>query len=301
MTSAEQPDGLVRTGNFPASGPVELDVSITVGRVEILLAETEETTVELRQEQTSQAPWADGVTAVLSWVNERFGDQFDTDVLGSPAEAIRQSRIEQVGEQVIVRGPKALPLRKVPLHVVVHAPRGSHVGIRTGGGDVTVTGAAGRANIATGTGEVSLGETKASASIRTGSGDIQLGPTTHGLQIRSGSGAVRLAATAGSATVVTGTGDIWFGSVAGDVLARSGSGDLTVAEAKSGSLEFNTGSGEIRFGVGSGVTAEVDVSTGSGRVSSELPVLDTPPDEVAAVRARLRTGSGDAVVTRAGA
>ncbi|QFU92330.1 DUF4097 family beta strand repeat-containing protein [Amycolatopsis sp. YIM 10] len=314
MTTSDQPDDhLVRTANFPSTGPIELDVSITVGRVEIVLAdsngsnententENAETTVELRHEPNAQAPWADGVNAVLSWVTERFGDQFDTDVLGSPAEAVRQSRIEQVGDQVIVRGPKALPLRKVPLTVTVHAPRGSHLGIRAGAADVTVTGTAGRASISTGSGDVSLGETKAAANVRTGSGEVQLGPSTYGLQVRSGSGAVRLAAPTGSATVVTGTGDIWLGAVTGDVMVRSGSGDLTVAEAKSGSMELNTGSGEIRFGVASGITAEVDVSTVSGRVSSELPVRESPPEEAAAVRARMRTGSGDAVVTSAGA
>ncbi|MBN6037897.1 DUF4097 family beta strand repeat-containing protein [Amycolatopsis sp. 195334CR] len=303
-TTGQPDDHLVRTGNFPATGPIELDVSITVGRVQVLLAESDgeaETTVELRHEPAAQAPWADGVNAVLSWVTERFGDQFDTDVLGSPAEAVRQSRIEQVGDQIIVRGPKALPLRKVPLNVTVHAPRGSHLGIRAGAADVTVTGTAGRASISTGSGDVSLGETKAAANVRTGSGEVQLGPSTYGLQVRSGSGSVRLAAPTGSATVVTGTGDIWLGAVSGDVMARSGSGDLTVAEAKSGSMELNTGSGEIRFGVASGVTAEVDVSTVSGRVSSELPVRETPPEEAAAVRARMRTGSGDAVVTSAGA
>ncbi|SFQ06079.1 Putative adhesin [Amycolatopsis arida] len=316
--STERPDELVRTQTFPTDGPVELDVDITIGRVDIRLdtphgtagengaagagtgeAGTGEASVEVRHDPTAQQPWAEGVAQLLGWVGERFGPQLGTDLRGSPAEAVRQVRIEKLGNRLVVRGPKALALRNVPLAITVHAPAGSRLDLRTGAGDVAVAGTAGRADVATVSGEVSLDRVDGSTTVRTGSGAIRLGTALAGLQVRTGSGDVEASSVADSATLATGTGDVWLGVTAGRVLVRSGRGDLSVAEAASGELELITGSGDVRVGIRSGVAAEVRLSSASGRVASELDVADSPPDGEVALRVRARTGSGTALVTKA--
>ncbi|SEP16801.1 DUF4097 family beta strand repeat-containing protein [Amycolatopsis saalfeldensis] len=291
--------GTARTQEFDADGPLELDVGVTIGRVELVLDRESGASVELRHDAGEQPPWVSGVSNLLSWVGERFGDQLGVDPSGSAADAVQQSRIEKTGNRLVVRAPKAWQLRNVPLSVKVHAPSGSHVEVRAGAADVTVTGSAGRADILTGSGEVVLERADGSAIVRTGTGGVKLGPTLAGLQLRTGSGSVEASSVAGSATLATGTGDVWLGAVAGEVMARTGSGDLSVAEAASGSLELITGSGEVRVGIRGGVAAEVELASAAGRVSSELEVSDVPPEAGVALRVRARTGTGNAVVTRA--
>ncbi|WP_318306521.1 DUF4097 family beta strand repeat-containing protein [Amycolatopsis solani] len=292
-------DELVRVDDFETEVPLELDVSVTIGRVEVVLEGTSGARVELRHDQGEQQPWVAGVNNLLSWVGERFGDQLGVDPAASPAEAVRQSRIEKLGNRLVVQAPKAWQLRNVALAVKVHAPVGSHVEVRAGAADVTVTGSAGRVDLLTGSGEIKLDRADGSATIRTGSGAITLGPTLAGLQVRSGSGSVEASSLAGSATLATGTGNVWLGAVSGEVMARTGSGDLSVADAASGSLDLITGSGEVRIGIRGGTAAEIDLTSSGGRVSSELDVLEAAPEGDVKLRVRARTGSGNAVVTRA--
>jgi hypothetical protein len=298
FVSGDEP---ARTETFDADGPLDLDISLTLGRVDVRLVDPTAGTgavVEVRHDTASQAPWAEGMATVLNWVTERFGE-FGTELRGSPAQAVRECRVEKTGNRLVVAASKALPLRNIPLAVTVTAPAGSQLKIRAGSADVKTTGAAGRADVATGSGDVALERADGAVTVRTGSGAITLGPTLAGLQVRSGSGDVEASSVAGSATLATGTGAIWLGVVAGEVLARSGSGDMSVAEAASGSLELITGSGEVRVGIRSGIAAEVELSSGAGKVSSELDLATTPPEGDVPLRIRARTGSGDAVVTTA--
>jgi hypothetical protein len=301
MSDEEQAsrDELVRIDEFETDVPLELDVSVTIGRVEVVLDGDSGARVELRHDQGEQQPWVAGVNSLLSWVGERFGDQLGVDPAASPAEAVRQSRIEKLGNRLVVQSPKAWQLRNVALAVKVHAPAGSHVEVRAGAADVTVTGSAGRVDLLTGSGEVKLDRADGSATIRTGSGAVKLGPTLGGLQLRSGSGHVEASSIAGSATLATGTGDVWLGAVSGEVMARTGSGDLSVADAGSGTLDLITGSGEVRIGIRGGTAAELDLTSSAGRVSSELDVADTAPEGGVKLKVRARTGTGNAVVTRA--
>jgi hypothetical protein len=55
----------------------------------------------------------------------------------------------------------------------------------------------------------------------------------------------------------------------------------------------------LRVGIHPGVMAELDVSSGSGRARSDLPVGGPPAEGATALRVRARTGSGDALVTAA--
>ncbi|MBE1578751.1 DUF4097 domain-containing protein [Amycolatopsis roodepoortensis] len=300
MTEENTPAGeeTVRVEDFEAEGPIEIDVSVGIGRVTIELTGESGVHAEVRRDGGEQQPWVDGMTSLLSWVGERFGDQLGGSPVGSAGDAVAQTRIEKVGNRLVVQAPKAWQLKNVPLAVTVRAPAGSHLEVRAGAADVTVTGSAGRADLLTGAGKIGLERADGSAIVRTGTGDIKLGPTLSGLQLRTGSGSVEAASVSGSATLATGTGDVWLGEVAGEVLARTGSGSLSVADAASGTLELTTGSGEVRVGIRGGVQAEIDLSSTTGSVSSELEVAETAPAEVS-LKVRARTGTGDAVVTSA--
>lgn len=302
--SEEPAEAPVRSQNFPTDGPVELDLAITAGRIEIELTDSDPATstavhAEIRHDPEAGSQWSQGMSSMLNWVNDQFGDQLGADLRGSPASAVGETTLEMVGNRLVVRTPKPLPLRHIPLAVTVRAPTGSHLKVKTGSASVTVTGTANRVDVATGSGKVNLEDTQGAVTVRTGGGGITLGYTPGTLQVRTGGGEVRVISLAGSASIGTGHSNVWVGSMDGDLLARSGSGDLTVADAGAGSVELITGSGQVRVGVRAGALAEIDVSSGSGSALSELDVSDTPPDGDVALRIRARTGSGRAVVTHA--
>jgi hypothetical protein len=286
-------DDVVRTQNFDAAGPLDIDVAIGAGRVVIVLGEQPGATVEVRYDANATNPWMQGLSSVLNWFGGQFGDGLDE----AREAVVSEARIELVDRRLIVHGPKRH--RMVPLVVTVRAPAGSNLEIAAGSADMTVTGPAGKVKLHTGTGSVTMDRADGNAEINSGSGTLRLGPMLGGLRARSGSGEIEVSSVGGSSTLITGSGDVWLGAVQSDVRVRTGSGDLTVADAAVGSVELITGSGDIRVGVRGGTAAMVDLKSGSGQARSELDVSDTPPAQAPLLQLRGRTGSGNAVVTSA--
>lgn len=294
-TEAPREEPAVRLESFDVDGTVDIDVAIDTGRVAVRLVDEPGAHVELRHDPSTASPWLAGVTGLLRW----FAGQLGEDPEGIPAKAIAQARVELVGRRLLVRMPKELPLRGVPIALTVRAPDGSHVQVRSGSADVRVTGTAAVLDVRTGTGEVSVDRADGKAVVKTGSGAVRLGPMLAGLDARTGSGDVEVSSIGGRTSLVTGSGDVWLGAVQSDVTARTGSGDLTIADAASGRIDLTTGSGDVRIGVRAGTAAQVDLISGSGRARSELDVSQQAPAGEASLFVRGRTGSGDALVTAA--
>ncbi|GAB3275202.1 DUF4097 family beta strand repeat-containing protein [Parasphingorhabdus pacifica] len=313
--AGEQPGGepheIVRHQDFDTDDPIELDISNSAGSVTIELTDAATTHVEIRHDpEAAGFDWRGGLNGLLSWVSEQFGEagirtgvpnrESDPRNPAEPiSEAVRQTRVDLTGNRLVVRPPTTSPLRTVPLAIKVHAPQGSHIGIRASSAPVAVAGRAGRVEIQSGTGPVSVAHATGNTSVRTGSGPLRLGTMSGEFQARSGRGDIEIATLEQPASVVTGSGNVWLGAVSGDVLVRSGSGDITVADAVEGQTELITGSGQLRVSLHGGVAAEVDLNSSTGTVDSDLDVSEEPPEEGAALRVFGRTGSGDAVLTGA--
>lgn len=291
-------ENVVRTQTFDVNGPVELDLDITAGTVEVHLDrgagrskdgdggeddDPADTTVavEVRSAPFTSPAWAQSAAGVLSWVGEMFGGQVGGPFSNTPADAVREVRLEQVGERIVVRGPKTPPPVSAALTVTVHAPAGSHLRARTRLASVVVRGMCGRADISTGPGNVTLDRVVDSTTVRTSSGEVDI------------------ATSNGPVTVNGGSGDVRFGEVTAAVWVRTAGGEIVIDDAAAGSVEAFSGSGDIRIGIRKGVTAEIDLSSGGGSVHSTLDVSDTPPEESAALTVRARSGAGDVLVTGA--
>jgi hypothetical protein len=288
---------VVRQQSFETTGPVELDLGVSSGRIEVRLVDEPGVHVEVRHDTSrGNNPLMQSVNSLINWVSGQFGEQA-ADM--SPAEAVRQTRIDLVGTRLVVRTPKTLPLRAVSIAVSVRAPADSSVVASSGSAEISVTGPATRLDLQTGSGQISADRASGTADVRTGSGAVRLGPMLAGLKARTGTGDVEVTSIGGPTSLFTGSGDVWLGAVAGDVMARTGSGDLTVADASLGQIELQTGSGSIRIGVRAGSAAEVDLSSGTGEARSELPLSDNRPESAPTLRIRGRTASGSAVVSPA--
>ncbi len=296
-------DGAVRRESWPAHGAAELELSVDVGRIDVRLAgDATEVTVEVRADPHAPGNWAvQGVGSLMSWLSNATGGAAGGDLEQLAGRAVQAATItwSEPARRLVVRSSEEMPLRLVPLVVTVTAPERSRVAARTGAGDVTVTGCAGWAAVRTGSGVATLGQVDGDADVTTGSGRIVLGAVSGRSRVRTGSGSISLAGAGGATDIKAGSGDVEIGAVSGDLGVRTGSGDLRISDARAGSYELTTGSGELRVAVHPGVTARLDLSSGSGTARSELDVATSAPSGAAAVQVRGRTGSGDVLVTRA--
>ncbi|WP_344411872.1 DUF4097 family beta strand repeat-containing protein [Pseudonocardia ailaonensis] len=301
MTEPE--NELVRQESWPCTEPAELEVAIDVGRVRVELAEsTDEVWVEVRHEPGADSPWEQGLTGLLNWLGTATGGQAGA---GAPADAgaaaVKAAEISwsEGARRLVVRSTEQLPLRVVPLVVTVRAPARSRLAVRTGAGDVTVTGRAAWAAVRTGSGEARVDEVDGAVEVTTGSGNVELGLVGGDASLKTGSGSLSVSSLSGSTTVKAGSGDVTVGEVRGNLTVKTGSGDLTVSDAVAGTFDLTTGSGRIRVGVHTGVGAELDLTSGSGSARSDLDVGGVAPAESPALRIQGKTGSGDIRITRA--
>jgi hypothetical protein len=295
----EDVEDVVRRQSFEHEGAAELDLATGPGRIEVRLVDEPGVHVEVRHDPAGGGPFAMGMTNLMSWINTQFGQGGEEEPVSTAAEAVRQTRVDFSGGRLVVRTPKEMQLRNVAVAISVQAPLGSHVTAKSGSGDLTVSGAAGRLELTTGSGRVSSDQASGNARVDTGSGVVRLGPMASGVRAKTGSGDVEITSVGGVSTVVTGSGDVWLGAVSSDVLARTGSGNVTIASASGGQIELHTGSGAIQVGIREGNRAEVDLSSGSGEARSDLDLASSPPESSPTLRIRGRTGSGSALVTHA--
>lgn len=292
---------LSRVETFDAPGPVEIDVAIAAGRVDIELGDEPGIQVEIKHDPALGDQWGSWIAPMLNWANEQFGSRQPSSI----AEMIRQTRVDFSGRRLVVRTPKAMAAQNVPLLVSIRAPRNSHVDAKSGSAPITVHGTAGRVRAANGMGDITVQHACGAVSVSSGMAAVHLGTMESEVRAKTGTGDLEVSSvgTNGSSgpgsALRSGSGNVWLGEVQGDITVSTGSGDIQVADAVKGRIELFTGSGDLRVGVRQGVSAAVNLLAHWGQAHSELPISDTPPSTEPAVSIRGRTGSGSAVVNRA--
>lgn len=139
----------------------------------------------------------------------------------------------------------------------VRIPSGVLVRAETGNGDVSINGA-GSEVVAT-----------------TGNGRVLVSETTGRVRATTGNGRVTVEGARGPVEATTGNGDVRVATSSGPVNARSGNGDIEVSMARidrAAAMNFSTGSGSITLAVPDDFGADMDASSGNGRVSTDIPV-----------------------------
>ncbi len=263
---------------FPLSGPVNLNIRIAHGSV-VVEPEDDVTEARVHIEADKHA-----------------------------AELLEQTVVEMRGGTIVVVAPRQggifdLPLfgswragRGLQVHVVV--PSGTAVKISTFTAPIRILGRVGDADLAFGSGEAAARHVDGELRLRFGSGTAKMVRVSGSVQLRSGSGDAQFGEIGGDLVAGCGSGNLQARVTHGSVRSRCGSGNARLGEVH-GDVDVASGSGGLEVGLPEGVTARLDVHTGSGQVRSELPIEDAPKSEGSAIRLRARTGSGDVRLFRA--
>jgi hypothetical protein len=264
--------------SFPVPGPISLQVRIGHGSV----------TVEP----------ADDLTEATVHI----------DADKKAAELLAGTVVEMRGSLLVVNGPRQGGIFDFSmfggfrsgqaLDVHVRVPTGTPVKIATFTAPIRILGRVGDADLAFGSAEAGVREVDGDLRLRFGSGNAKVARVTGSVELRSGSGNAQLGEVDGDLNCGCGSGDLRVRVAHGAVRSRCGSGSATLGQVH-GDVDVVSGSGRLEVGFPIGVTAKLDVHTGSGQVRSDLPIEDEPKSATGSITVRARTGSGDVRLFRA--
>jgi hypothetical protein len=256
---------------FPLTGPIELQARITHGSIDV---DERDELHEARVVITPRIPESSALErlsvalegSVLAVRGQRQGGVFDLPLFGRRSQDTVDVRVE--------------------------VPSGTPVRIATFTATVAVHGRSGSADIAFGTGAAELDRVDGDLRARFGSGTVAASAVSGTVELRSGNGEARLGEVGGAISSGCGNGTLEVTLAHGPVRARAGSGHARV-DAALGDVDLVSGSGDLQVGLPKGVSAQIDVTTGTGRFESDLPV-ETEHRHTGGrpVSLRLKTGSG---------
>jgi hypothetical protein len=196
-------------------------------------------------------------------------DGDSTVLLDGPPELVNAMQVEMTGDRLVISEPRGRladlvtrPRDSLQLRATV--PHGSAVLVKTESSDAALDGA--------------------------------FGP----IEMQSASADLRVTgAVDGDITVKSASGDVHLPDVCGDVNVRGVSGDLH-ADSIDGSVTVTLVSGDVRIEIAPGSAVDLDATTASGDLISEVPLSDAP-DGASNPMIVIRgvTASGDLRVFRA--
>jgi hypothetical protein len=222
---------------------------------------------------------------------------------------LERATVEMRGSTLVVNLPRQGGVFDLPIignrsrardavDVTVVVPTGTPAKISTFTADISTTGRLGSADLASGVATITVEAVDGDLRMRFGSGKAGVGYVRGAVQARSGSGSVHFGEVDGALMSARGSGDIAIDLVRGPVRTRAGSGDSSLGSVFD-DVDLVSGSGSVTIGLPQGRSARVDVTTGSGRVESELPVESNATSSARPLQVRIKTGSGDIKLVRA--
>jgi hypothetical protein len=160
-------------------------------------------------------------------------------------------------EGVSTRGRRDDRRRLAAAHFTVRLPRGLHLSVLSGNGEVTVDNAGG------------------DVEARSGNGDVTVAGAAGSVEANSGNGAVTVLDAGGPVRAQTGNGQVRVSTAEGPVSATSGNGAITVRMARlrgDEDMQFRTGNGSITVTLPASFEGELDAHTGNGGVHTDFPI-----------------------------
>jgi DUF4097 and DUF4098 domain-containing protein YvlB len=217
----------------------------------------------------------------------------EVDVEGRNAEGLV---IEQRESRILVRTPQGSGSRWDSFEVTVRTPAGADLEVTAASADVDVQVDLVSLHARLASGDIRAGGIEGDAAVETASGAVELGEVGGSFSANTASGDVRLSRAGGRVRVHTASGEVRLGTVLASLSSSTQSGDLEVEDYEGGDLECNSTSGDVRIGLPSGRTLDVDLNTLSGDIRSDF---SPEGGDGATARLRVKTVSGDITLLRA--
>lgn len=222
------------------------------------------------------------------------------------SDAAERASVELTGRTLQISAPRQGGLldrvsgsrTRDALDITVRVPAGTAMKISSVTGAITMTGRSGGVDVATGAAPIDLDVVDGDLRLRYGSATARVAEVRGSATLRSGSGDAILGTVTGDLSCGCGSGSLEVGPVGGRVRWRAGSGTARLASVHD-DVDLASGSGTVSIGLPPGIAARLDVTAGSGRVASELPIDAQPAAGGRPITVRARTGSGDIRLFRA--
>jgi DUF4097 and DUF4098 domain-containing protein YvlB len=276
------------TYNTPT--PIDLAIKLPVGTIEIIAGDRADTIVTVSPTNPTKA----------------------VDVRGA-----QETKVDFDGQRLTITGPRPRfsfigPFESVD--VKVELPTGSRLTAETSAGAVRSTGRLGATRIKSSM--VDLDRT-GDLWVRAMNGNVTVANADGGIEITADHGQIRIGTVTGDAILKASHGTVTVGESGGDLDAKLSYGDLEITKAlasvaaktaygsiqlrevSSGSIQVESGYGQISIGVRPGVPAWLDLSSKDGRVRNEIDGDRAPAESEQSVAVRARTQYGDINVHRA--
>jgi hypothetical protein len=163
---------------------------------------------------------------------------------------------------------------------------------------------ASRAHLSSASADMNLRGRLRSLEAKTASGDLVLsGEVEEDATLKTVSGDVRIDRVGGDLKLTTVSGDANVRSIGGSVEAKTVSGDVRLDSVREGHVTLQSVSGDIAVGVEAGTNLDVDAGSVSGDLSSEVPLgsdAASAAGDGPTLVVRGKSVSGDFRVFRAG-
>lgn len=264
---------------FEVSSPVELDIRLASGEIEVDANLDGRVEIELIAHDEESQRLVDDARIELLERHGKPGVLID----------IPQKRGFGFG----------ISFGRSGIHCRVRCPGASSVQARTKSADLFVRGTLGGLNVATASGEVEVEDVTGGVTVKSASGDLQA-RSVGSLNVQTASGDVRVEAVRGPVTVNTASGDVQIQEADDAVNVNTVSGDQELGAVMAGHVSSQSVSGDVSIAVRRGSKVYLDCSTVSGDTSSELDLQsDAPAGDGPLVEIRARTVSGDIQIRRA--
>jgi hypothetical protein len=277
---------------FPTPTPIDLAIGWQVGVIDVVASDRGDTVVTVTPTNPERA------------VDRRGAEE---------------TRVDFDGQRVTVTGPKPRfsvigPTESVDLRVEL--PVGSRLTVQSSVSVVRTVGRLGATRIKSSMGSVDI-DVAGDLWLRAGHGNATVGIADGTVEITADHGQIRIGTVSGDSVLKASHGSIFIGETGGEVDAKLSYGDLDITralasvaaktaygsiqlrEVSSGSVQVESGFGQIAIGVLPGVAAWLDLSSKEGRVRNELAGDSAPDASEQTVAVRGRTQYGDITIQRA--
>lgn len=283
---------------YPTPGPIDLAIDLQVGLIEVVASDRTDTAVTVSASNPAK---------------------------GADRRDAEETRVELDGQRVVITGPRPRISLVGPtgsVDVLVELPTGSRLTAEIAVGAVRTTGRLGATRIKSSTGavdveaagdlwlrsshgNVSVGTAEGAAEISADMGQVRVGTVTGDAILKSSYGTVQIGESGGALDARLSYGDLEITRALASVSAKTAYGSIRLHEVSGGSVELESGFGEVTVGVRPGVAAWLDLSSKSGHVRNQLATDGTggtaaaPDAGERTVAVRARTQFGDITVQRA--